>query len=223
MSDSANPNTPAGWYPDPAGSGKDRWWDGSAWTEQLAARPVVPSMLAQAAPQTPHQGQYVPSTQHGQHWQPAAPTSQDSNTPWIWLIVLLPVVAIIPIFFWDFRGYLLDTMTNPRGAMMSTFSPAYIAMIVVSWVCYGASVWFAYRDYATLGQRGHQRRFHWAWTFLSSLVYIIGRSVMVRRAVGRGLAPMWVSIALSVASTIFVIGWMLATIVPAVRDISGRY
>ncbi|MCU1698668.1 MAG: Telomeric repeat-binding factor 2/Protein of unknown function, partial [Mycobacterium sp.] len=27
------PSTPAGWYPDPDGSGGQRYWDGSIWTE----------------------------------------------------------------------------------------------------------------------------------------------------------------------------------------------
>ena len=32
---------PAGWYPDPSGSGDQRWWDGEQWTER--ARPPTPS------------------------------------------------------------------------------------------------------------------------------------------------------------------------------------
>ncbi|HVC14103.1 MAG TPA: DUF2510 domain-containing protein [Acidimicrobiales bacterium] len=29
------PLPPAGWYPDPAGSAKERWWDGRGWTDHL--------------------------------------------------------------------------------------------------------------------------------------------------------------------------------------------
>ena len=29
------PPTPAGWYPDPSGTGGQRWWDGQQWTDQL--------------------------------------------------------------------------------------------------------------------------------------------------------------------------------------------
>jgi hypothetical protein len=39
------PPTPAGWYPDPDGSGGQRYWDGSAWTEHRA--PAAPPLSEQ--------------------------------------------------------------------------------------------------------------------------------------------------------------------------------
>src|SRR5690349_23884053 len=49
------PPTPAGWYPDPDGTGGQRYWDGAAWTEhrspaveapQPASEPAAPSQPA---------------------------------------------------------------------------------------------------------------------------------------------------------------------------------
>lgn len=34
-----SPGPPPGWYPDPAGSGARRFWDGAGWTQQVDARP----------------------------------------------------------------------------------------------------------------------------------------------------------------------------------------
>ena len=47
------PPTPAGWYPDPDGSGGQRYWDGSAWTEHRA--PATPEP---AAPADEHVGSH---------------------------------------------------------------------------------------------------------------------------------------------------------------------
>ena len=44
----STPSTPAGWYPDPEGSGGQRYWDGFAWTSHLS--PAV------AAPEEPRPG-----------------------------------------------------------------------------------------------------------------------------------------------------------------------
>lgn len=43
---------PAGWYPDPAGSGSQRWWGGVQWTEHLKA-PEPPVYQAPPAPEPP--------------------------------------------------------------------------------------------------------------------------------------------------------------------------
>jgi hypothetical protein len=49
------PPTPAGWYPDPDGSGGQRYWDGSVWTEHRA--PAAPP------PTEPTQSVEVPSSE----------------------------------------------------------------------------------------------------------------------------------------------------------------
>jgi hypothetical protein len=37
------PHTPAGWYPDPDGSGGQRYWDGSTWTEHRSPAVAAPA------------------------------------------------------------------------------------------------------------------------------------------------------------------------------------
>jgi hypothetical protein len=47
-----------GWYPDPYGSGRLRWWDGQNWTENLNPQPATP-------PRLPPQQQYQQPYQQG--------------------------------------------------------------------------------------------------------------------------------------------------------------
>ena len=49
------PPTPAGWYPDPDGSGGQRYWDGNLWTEHRhpAAPPPSPEPVAPSAAEEP--------------------------------------------------------------------------------------------------------------------------------------------------------------------------
>jgi uncharacterized protein YxjI len=60
------PPPPPGWYPDPAGSGGTRWWNGQSWTEHVQAPPTP------APPPPPVQ---QPAQQQAQP-QPAAPQPQ---------------------------------------------------------------------------------------------------------------------------------------------------
>lgn len=241
---------PAGWYPDPSDAAAQRWWDGGRWTEHVApaapaapvhhvapvesVAPVAPAYaVAPVAPVAPayvaapaYGGSVAP---YGGQVAPKVPAGTPVDTVWIWLLVALPVLAVLPLFFWDFEGYMARSMSmtgamSPIESALGPYTdPAYLALMLLSWLVYGVSVWIAYLDTAALKRLGYERRFHWAWAFLSSIVYVIGRSVVVRRQAGRGYAPMWAAIALSVVVTIAVIVWTFVAIANGITSAIDTY
>jgi hypothetical protein len=72
---------------------------------------------------------------------------------------------------------------------------------LVSIVLFGAAMLLIVLDWRALNRAGVPRPFHWAWGFfmiLGAPVYMIGRSIVVRRRTGSGLAPMVVNLSLIV-------------------------
>jgi len=69
---------------------------------------------------------------------------------------------------------------------------------VLSVAIYAVSVALAFADRRVLLRAGYVRPFHWAWAFLSPPVYIVGRSIIVQRRIGRGLTPIWVWLGVAV-------------------------
>jgi uncharacterized protein YxjI len=60
------PPPPPGWYPDPAGSGGTRWWNGQGWTDHVQPATPPPPPVAAAPPPVA-----VPPPPPGPGWQPA--------------------------------------------------------------------------------------------------------------------------------------------------------
>lgn len=202
-----------GWYPDPAGSTQLRWWDGTGWTQHLqpaasGAASTAASPAAQPGQATGHGGADAQGQDHAQAQPPYAqnpytlsPTTQPPlgahpaiYTPFIWIIALLPLLSAIALAALDMRV----TMVQPSqfhsmvGSPMLG-SPTYVVVSLLGWVIYGVSVWMAYLDWRALGRIGIVNPFHWAWAFLTGIVYVIGRSIVVRRRIGSGaLVPIWV-------------------------------
>jgi hypothetical protein len=152
----------------------------------------------------------------------------------MWILVVLPVLSLILLLFFPWRSYiesLLETTTTASASDILTLelsiftSPAYVAMIVLSFVIYAATVVLALLDYRVLIARGLPKPFHWALTFIPSygyLVYVIGRSVVVKSRTDRGLGPLWVAI--GVLALGIVISFVMTIQMMAVfSDVLGTY
>lgn len=148
-----------GWYPDPVSPGSMRWWDGTQWTGHRSA-PYSTTTAAQLK----------------------APEGTGWNTVWIWFIVFVPMIPVLALLLDDWSK-IID-VNDPTGlsTMAFLFSPGYLIALLGGWLVYGLSVWFAYLDFTELNTRQVPQPFHWAWTFLSSAVYVIGSGDQTRQA-----------------------------------------
>jgi hypothetical protein len=216
----------AGWYPDPVEGAGERWWDGTAWSQHTrsvptvappvpAAQPAPGAAPASASPQTAPAPPYTTTVARRRE----LPAQTSVTTPWIWFVTLAPFVAVIPVFFVDIESILVRSVVDPQfGSLGLFFDPAYLATTALGWLMYAVAVVCSWLDWRELRHRGVDRPFHWAWAFLSSAVYVIGRSVIVAKvAKGRGRAPMWIVIALMAVTLIAMIAWTARVVGIAVQ------
>ncbi|WP_347108207.1 DUF2510 domain-containing protein [Paenarthrobacter sp. S56] len=190
MTQGFNGPTPQGWYPDPSNPQQMRWWDGVQWTQHVAPGPA----------------QFMPLQ------RPLVSERTPVYNPFIWGLVFIPLLPLLLLLVWqpEFRF-----ITTRQGATTidptSIYSGGYIALQVSGLVAWALGILFAYLDHQRLARSGVVRPFHWAWCFLSGVVYIIGRTVIVRKvAPGRGLAPIWGMIGTFVVSFIVVGIWVIS-------------
>lgn len=186
-----------GWYPDPAGSGRLQWWNGSAWTGQFSAP----------------QFQVAPA-QHRLAPRRRISAGTPVYNPYIWTIVVLPLVSLILVMFWNpvFRLRTVGTRQVQIIDPASIFTAPYFLLLATGFVAYGVSALLAYLDWDRLRKDGVIRPFHWAWVFLSRELYVIGRSVIVHEvAPRRGLAPVWATIGV-ILLTVVVTGLKMSAI-----------
>lgn len=189
MTNSGQGQAAPGWYPTAPGSTQVRWWDGTQWTEHYQSLGVLPTGVDKA------------------------PAGTSPNTAWIWIFVLLPLAQLgeLPLIASLYTRIFSAGLRNPTAITQLELAPSsgYLALQGIGVALYGIFVVLAVFDYRSLKARGVPRPFHWAFCFLGSLVYIIGRTVVVRRRTGAGLAPLWLFIivlAATIVAMVVVIG-----------------
>jgi len=175
------PTTPAGWYPDPAGTPRSRWWDGAQWTENyhdpLGAAQIGGGTLT-------------------------APEGTVTATPWYWALlgllganVLLQLSALLPT---NLNSTIDNALSDPTS-IVPTYTPYETITAVLTFVLIAAMIVSAFFDHKTLKSRGVPKPFHWAWSFFGILalaypIYLIGRAAIVARRTGSSISPIWIPI-----------------------------
>jgi hypothetical protein len=212
----SSPLPQPGWYPDHAGGSGLRWWDGTQWTDHVSA-PIATQPAAQP---------------YSAPLRNTVPATTPVGNPFIWTIVLLPVVSLVLSLLINYgaiteeyrsliQQMIADPNSPPRYSALSLYAdPAYVALVVWAWISVAITAVFGYLDSRRLKRTGFERPFPWGWAFLP-IVYIIGRSVVVHRRSGRGLAPLWVFIGVQVvgfAVSIYIFSTIMNGVMSVIPD-----
>ncbi|WAB83053.1 DUF2510 domain-containing protein [Microcella daejeonensis] len=186
MSDTTPAPVPAGWYPDPAGGPGRRWWNGTAWTEQV---------------EQPYSAGYAPPVL-------GAPAGTAPYTPWIWILALLPLTSLLSFFLLDVEAIVAQSLASDPSDPFAIPAPTSGELLTngLGFAAWVLGILFAFLDWRELKKRRVDKPFHFAWSILLSLVYVIGRSVVVKRRIGTGLAPLWTAVAVTVLNIVVVLG-----------------
>jgi len=108
------------------------------------------------------------------------------STGGVWMLAISPLLLLgLLALGWS----VTDAGTsNATVVIFSSLAAALVAWVVVAVVL----------DFRRLGALGHDYRPSVFWLLLSPLMYLVARAIHVQRTAGRGTAPTWVHVSLSV-------------------------
>jgi hypothetical protein len=162
---------------------------------------------------------------------PKAPEGAKVINWYLWAIIFLPVIALIVSIatFHSLEPALEKYITEVERASESNsatiptlvYPLSYWLTVLLGFVLYLVTVLLAWLDTRRLAAAGIVRPFHWAWAFLSSPVYVIGRSIVVRRRSGHGLWPIWVLIGFYVVEIVVMSSLYIGVFAGAIEKING--
>ncbi|UYN84034.1 MAG: DUF2510 domain-containing protein [Microcella sp.] len=102
------------------------------------------------------------------------------------------MLALSPLFQVGLLG-LGWVLSGGGTSAVTSLVAGGLALVAVLWVVLGAVA-----DYRRLGALGHEYRPSILWILLGPLMYLVARAIHVYRTAGRGVAPTWVYLVLSI-------------------------
>ena len=215
----ATATAPAGWYQVSPGSATQRYWDGSAWTEHIHD----PAAAAAAATATAAPAAAQPA--HGHRAALKAPEGTSATTVWFWLTVGSFAISIA---YWIVTQIYFQSQiaSNDFKGDPATADTLFNVSVLLGVVSVAAFVVFPVFDWLALRKRGVPKPFNWAWSLFaillsSPIVYVIGRTVVIKRRTGKGLAPLWVFIALQVITFILAVVVLVTVSIAIIEGIGS--
>ena len=129
--------------------------------------------------------------------------SQQIYTPAVWGMAMIPLAQMVIILL----GVSSGAQAIPMWLVAAIWVVPYIAAIVL-----------AVFDRQSLLRAGHRAPAHWAWACLSSIVYLIARSVATNREFGKGMTPVlvWASLTIVQALSVVAVPGILISSMPDV-------
>jgi hypothetical protein len=225
----ATSSIPAGWYPNPENPAQQRWWDGAQWTEHVsppAGGSPQPAAAYASQPAAAYASQAAPAYGSQAYAQLQAPAGTNWNTPWIWLVIALPMLGLIPLLFTDpASSSSVSYSTNPL--LNGTDPVTTLINFALSVLIAGGVVTFAFLDHRELRKRGVPQPFHWAFAFFAliglGVIYAIGRAVVVKKRTGNGGPVLAVAIASIVIAVIVFLVYFIVAFAQIMQNMPGVY
>jgi hypothetical protein len=124
------PPTPAGWYSDPDGSGGQRYWDGSAWTEHQASGPHAepgseePTAVVQTTGGAHRAPEPDPEPPAAATPEPSAPDGQRQLIIKFGAVCAALLAVMVVVFIYAFFIHKNDTITIGASSNTTTSKSA---------------------------------------------------------------------------------------------------
>ncbi|MEV8253678.1 hypothetical protein AB0O95_06885 [Rhodoglobus sp. NPDC076762] len=148
---------------------------------------------------------------------PRARIDLSVQTAHIWTIVFLPLVLLPLVYMLQLPWLPLPPIEASDAQLSDINLLARILLQGGSFAVFGFTVALAFWDYRTLLNRGIPAPFHWALALFGSLVYVVGRSLVVRARTGHGLSPLVTKVVIDVLALAAVI-WIAVTFLSSLFD-----